>query len=131
MVGVVAANVSFEQAAISISSTARGGMGLVIAESAATFVLVLVILALARTGRAVAIPAAVGAWVAAAVFATSSTGFANPAVTFARVFTDSYTGIAPASVPAFLAAQLAMGVLAALVAVVLFRDPTPNEEAIA
>ncbi|MGQ0849652.1 MAG: aquaporin [Actinomycetota bacterium] len=96
--GVLAANLSFETALLSISTTARGGIGLVFAEAVATFVLVLAILALARTGRPAAIPIAVGAWVASAVFATSSTAFANPAVTIARIFSDTYTGF-PASSP--------------------------------
>jgi glycerol uptake facilitator-like aquaporin len=76
-----------------------------------------------RTARAGLVPAVVGAWVAAIVFATSSTGFANPAVTIARVLTDSYTGIAPASVLAFVAAQLVAGLLAALIVPALFPRP--------
>lgn len=127
IVGVVAANLSFDLDIISISSTARDGMGLVIAEAIATFVLVLVILALVRTGRDGLVPAAVGAWVASVVFATSSTGFANPAVTIARMFTDTYTGIAPASVVPFLTAQLVAGLLAAAVAIVLYSDQVPQQ----
>lgn len=122
VLGVVAANLSFEQAVISISTTARDDVGLIAAEGIATFVLVLLILALVRTGRSALVPAAVGAWVASVIFATSSTGFANPAVTIGRMFTDSYTGIAPASVVAFLVAQLAAGIIAALVAVFFYSD---------
>jgi glycerol uptake facilitator-like aquaporin len=114
--GVVLANVTFDLPALAVSATARDGFGQVTAEAVATFVLVLVILCLVRAGRDGAVPAAVGAWVAAIVFATSSTGFANPAVTIARTLTDSYTGIAPASVAGFLAAQLLAGLAAALVA---------------
>jgi glycerol uptake facilitator-like aquaporin len=123
LVGVVAANFSFDMKAVSISTTTRDGLGLALAEAMATFVLVLVILALARNGRTVAIPIAVGAWVAAAVYATSSTGFANPAVTIARIFTDTFAGIAPPSVPAFLLAQVAAGFAAAGVATLLYPEP--------
>lgn len=114
--GVVVANVTFDLPALGVATTAREGLGQMAAEAIATFVLVLAILSLVRTGRAAIVPAAVGAWVAAIVFATSSTGFANPAVTIARTLTDSYTGIAPASVAGFLAAQLLAGLAAALVA---------------
>lgn len=121
--GVVAAHSSFETPPISVSTTTRAGLGMVFAETVATFVLVLVILALVRTGRTVAVPIAVGAWVASAVYATSSTGFANPAVTVARIFTDTFTGIAPSSVPGFLIAQLAAGLAAAGTALIFFPDP--------
>lgn len=125
MVGVIAANLTFNLAAATISTQERAGLDLILAEAVATFVLVLVILALVRTGRASAVPAAVGAWVAVIVFATSSTGFANPAVTIGRVFTDSYTGIAPASVIGFVVVQLLAGVAAAPVARVFYPDPIP------
>jgi glycerol uptake facilitator-like aquaporin len=128
-IGVVAANLSFEEAVVSISTTTRSGIGVAFAEAVATFVLVLVILALVRTHRSGAVPVAVGAWVASAVFATSSTGFANPAVTLARVLTDTYTGIAPASVPAFLAAQLIAGLAAAGLALVIFPEPITQKAA--
>lgn len=118
--GVLAANWSFGHELASISSTSRNGIGLVFAEAVATFVLVLLILGLVRTNRATAVPAAVGAWVASVVFATSSTGLANPAVTVARIFTDTYTGIAPASAPAFVISQAAAGLVAAAVAVGLY-----------
>lgn len=112
ILGVVVANITFARSAISISATSRNGFGLIVAEAIATFVLVLVILALVRTGRPTMVPAAAGAWVAAIVFATSSTGFANPAVTVSRVLTDSYSGIAPSSVLGFLVAQLLAGLAA-------------------
>lgn len=121
--GVVLANLSFGLSAMSISTTLREGPGLVVAEGIATFVLVLLILALVRVDRTAAMPAAVGAWVAAIVFATASTGFANPAVTVARLFTDTYTGIAPSSVAWFLLAQ----VLAAFLAVPVARALFPKE----
>ena len=121
--GVIAANLTFGVAVVSVSETVRTGVGLVTAEAIGTFVLVLAILLLVRTSRAGLVPGVVGAWVAAIVFSTSSTGFANPAVTISRVFTDSYTGIAPGSVLAFVAAQLVAGVLAALIAPALLSRP--------
>ncbi|REK22706.1 MAG: aquaporin family protein [Actinobacteria bacterium] len=123
LAGVAAANISFQQAPLEVSTTARTGVGLVFAEAIGTFVLVFVILALVRLGKESTIPAAVGAWVAAIVFATSSTGFANPAVTLSRVFTDTYAGIDPASVPAFLVAQVLAGFLAAYATRFFFPDP--------
>lgn len=122
IVGVAFANLTFGEGVVAVSQTARPGAGLVMAEAMGTFILVLVILALVCTGRPAAVPAAVGAWVAAIVFATSSTGFANPAVTLARMFTDSYTGIAPESVAGFVVAQLIAGVAAASAAHLLFPN---------
>lgn len=127
VLGVIAANLTFSVSAVSVSETVRSGAGLVTAEAIGTFVLVLAILLLVRTSRAAMVPAVVGAWVAAIVFATSSTGFANPAVTVARVFTDTYTGIAPASVLAFVAAQLLAGLVAALIVPVLLARPLSVE----
>jgi len=126
VLGVIAANLTFGVSAMTVSETVRSGAGLVTAEAIGTFVLVLSILLLVRTSRAGLVPAVVGAWVAAIVFATSSTGFANPAVTVARVFTDTFTGIAPASVIAFVAAQLLAGLLAALVTRSLVPSHTPT-----
>jgi glycerol uptake facilitator-like aquaporin len=122
--GVAAAHLSFQKTVVGVSSTARNGIGLVMSEALATFVLVLMILALVRTDRPNAIPAGVGAWVACAVFATSSTSFANPAVTLARIFTHTYTGIAPGSAPAFLAAQVVAGLLAAAAVMLLYPSPS-------
>ncbi len=122
--GVMAANLSFNQDIVTVSSTTRNGSGLIVAEVVATFVLVLLILGLVRTDRPGAVPFAVGAWVATVIFATSSTGFANPAVTITRIFTDTYTGIAPVSVPAFLTAQVIAGLAAAALAAVLYPIST-------
>ena len=96
-----------------VASIDRGGAGRFAGEVFATFILVLVILLLVDTGREASIPVAVGAWVTTIIVATVSTGFANPVVTMARAFTDSYTGIEPASVAPFVIAQL----LGAMVAV--------------
>jgi glycerol uptake facilitator-like aquaporin len=98
-----------------VSTTSSTTWGAVVAELIGTTVLVLVILGSIDQGRAVWIPALVGGWVTAMVFSSSSTGLLNPAVTLARVFTDSYTGIPPAAAPFYVAAQL----LGALVAVSL------------
>ena len=127
VLGVIAANVTFGEAAMSVSDTVRSGVGLVTAEGIGTFVLVLSILLLVRTSRAPLVPAVVGAWVAAIVFATASTGFANPAVTVARVFTDTYTGIAPESILAFIGVQLLAGLVAALTVPVLSPRQVPVE----
>jgi glycerol uptake facilitator-like aquaporin len=120
LAGVVAAHVTFGLPPLSLAATGRAGWRLALAEGVATFTLVLIIFALVRTGRSTAVPAAVGAWVATVVFATSSTGFANPAVTVARMVTDSYTGIAPTSVTGFLVAQVVAGLLAAALAPALY-----------
>lgn len=110
--GVVAAGLTFGHTP-AISRTIRGGWGQLGAEFTATFILVLLISCLVTAGRASWVPGAVGAWVASAIVATSSTGFANPAVTVGRTITDTFTGITPASAPAFVAAQL-IGALAAI-----------------
>ena len=90
----------FALAAISISTNHRASPAHLFAEVIATLGLLLVIFALARTRRAPLAPAAVGAYIGAAYFFTSSTSFANPAITVGRMFSDTFAGIAPASVPA-------------------------------
>lgn len=116
LAGVLVAHASFERALVSVSDIQRNGLGLLISEAVATFILVLVILILVRSGRASAVPVAVGAWVTAIVFATASTGFANPVVTVARAFTESGAGISPSSVTAFVGVELIAGLLAVPVA---------------
>ena len=98
-----------------------------LSEIIATLGLVLVIFALARSGRARTAPAAVGAYIGAAYFFTSSTSFANPAITVGRVFSATFAGIAPSSVAAFLGAQVTGGVLA--VGVIRTLYPAPYERA--
>ena len=119
-VGVAVANATFGKPWLAVATTVRDGVGRPLAEFLGTFVLVLLILGLVRSGRSTAIAPAVGAWVTAIIVATVSTGFANPAVTVARMFTDTYTGIAPGDVPAFVLAQLVAGAAAAVVAGSLF-----------
>jgi glycerol uptake facilitator-like aquaporin len=104
--GAVLANVMFGATAIQISSKGMASEGAVIGEVVATAGLVFIILNLIQTKRAELIAVAVPAWIGAGYFFTSSTSFANPAVTVGRIFTDSFAGIGPQSVPSFVIAQL-------------------------
>jgi glycerol uptake facilitator-like aquaporin len=103
--GAVLANVMFELKPVTWSSTDRSAPHLWLGEVVATAGLALLIYALARTGRAALAAPAVGAYIGAAYWFTSSTSFANPAVTVGRAFTDTFAGIAPTSVPAFVGFQ--------------------------
>jgi arsenate reductase len=127
--GAVLANVMFELTAVSISTQHRASPAHLLSEVVATAGLLLVIFSLARTRRSTVIPAAVGAYIGAAYFFTSSTSFANPAITIGRVFSNTFAGIAPASVPGFVLAQLAGGCAALLVMRGLYPDVTPEEAA--
>ncbi len=111
-VGAVVANLMFSEPAISISTHQRASPAHFLSEMVATFGLILVIFSLARSGRSGATPAAVAAYIGAAYFFTSSTAFANPAITVGRMFSDTFAGIAPSSVPSFVAAQLLGGLVA-------------------
>ena len=104
--GSILANLMFDLAAVDFSGKDRAAGHRWLGEVVATAGLILLIFALARCGRAAAAPAAVGAYIGAAYWFTSSTSFANPAVTVGRAFTDTFAGIAPASVPGFIVAQL-------------------------
>lgn len=119
-VGAVTANVMFDLAPVTLSTEVRSSGGLWLGEVVATFGLVTVILGVVRAGRRGAAPYAVAGYIAAAYWFTSSTGFANPAVTVGRTLTDTFAGIAPASAPAFVAAQLAGGMVAIALARFLF-----------
>jgi arsenate reductase len=110
--GAVLANGMFSTDLISISTTPRATLAHGVSEIVATLCLLLVIFSLVRTGRADRAPAAVGAYIGAAYFFTSSTSFANPAITIGRMFSDSFAGIAPSSAPAFIVAQLCGGAVA-------------------
>jgi len=110
--GAILANVMFSQAAISISTKHRASGPHWVSEVVATIGLILLIFALARSGRSHLTPAAVGAYIGAAYFFTSSTSFANPAITVGRMFSNTFAGIAPSSVPSFISAQVIGGVLA-------------------
>jgi arsenate reductase len=127
--GALLANGMFGLAAVSISQTHRATGPHLLAEAVATIGLLLVIFALARTGRGASAPAAVGAYIGAAYWFTSSTSFANPAITIGRGFSDTFAGIAPASMPAYIAAQLVGGLLAAGLIRALYPDLTAAEAA--
>lgn len=112
VLGAVVANLMFGLPAVSVSTQQRSGSGQFLAEVVATFGLVLVIVAGARSRRTWPTAFAVGGYIAAAYWFTSSTSFANPAVTVARAFSDTFAGIAPSSAPAFVGLQIAGGLLA-------------------
>src|SRR5205823_10689958 len=113
--------------AVTVSGHARSSPGLWLAEVVATFGLLLVIFGVVRGGRATAAPFAVGAYITGAYFFTASTSFANPVVTLARTLSDTFAGIAPASVPGFVVAQ----VVGALIACGLIRVLWPAVGAVA
>jgi glycerol uptake facilitator-like aquaporin len=123
--GAVAANGMFALAAISISTHHRASPSHLLAEVIATLGLILVIFALARSGRIATAPAAVGAYIGAAYWFTSSTSFANPAISIGRMFSDTFAGIAPGSVPGFVVAQLAGGLIAFGLIRTLYPDVGP------
>ncbi|HVT64386.1 MAG TPA: MIP/aquaporin family protein [Mycobacteriales bacterium] len=117
--GAILANVMFAKSAVARSHHHRSSPHLLLGELVATVGLLLVIFALAKSERTGQTPWAVGAYIGGAYFFTSSTSFANPAVTVGRAFTNTFAGIAPVSVPGFVLAQLlggvtALGLLAAL-----------------
>ncbi|MEU1503667.1 aquaporin [Kitasatospora sp. NPDC005748] len=123
--GTGLANAMFGRPFIEPSGHGRDGGALWLGEAVATGTLLLVVAGLSGSGRGRLVPAAVGLWVAAACWATSSGGFANPAVTLGRALTDSYTGIAPGSVPGFVLAQLAGAGAALALGAVLFTRSGP------
>lgn len=104
--GTILANVMFSLAPLSVATHVRSGGGVWLGEVVATFGLVLVVFGAVRGGRAATTPFVVGAYITAAYVWTSSTSFANPAVTLARMLSDTFAGIAPVSVPVFVAAQV-------------------------
>jgi glycerol uptake facilitator-like aquaporin len=121
--GAIIANLMFELEAVTISSTDRTGGGLWLGEVVATLGLVLVVFGALRSGRTHTVAFAVAGYITAAYWFTSSTSFANPAVTVARMFSDTFAGIAPGSVPMFLAMQLIGGALALALVMVLYPAP--------
>ena len=127
--GAIAANGMFALTAITISTHHRASGAHLFAEGIATLGLLLVIFSLARTGRASAAPAAVGAYIGAAYWFTSSTSFANPAISVGRMFSNTFAGIAPASVPGFVVAQLAGGLVAFAAIRTLYPDVTAADAA--
>ncbi len=127
--GAIVANAMFSLAAIEISTKHRASPPHFLSEIVATLGLLLVIFALARSGRSRLAPAAVGAYIGAAYFFTSSTSFANPAITVGRMFSNSFAGIAPSSVPSFIGAQVVGALLAFGVLRVLYPGVTADEAA--
>jgi arsenate reductase len=120
VIGAIVANLMFSLPAIELSTKTRSSGALSLSEVVATFGLLLVIFGVARSGRSAAAPFAVGAYIGGAYFFTSSTSFANPAVTAARTLSDTFAGISWRSAPVFIAAQLAGGALAILVVRALY-----------
>ncbi len=127
--GAALANVMFSRAVVSISAHDRASGAHFLSEIVATFGLILVIFALARSGRSRSAPAAVGDYIAAVYFFTSSTSFANPAITVGRMFSDTFAGIAPASVPSFIAAQVLGGIFAFVLIKALYPGVTAAQAA--
>jgi glycerol uptake facilitator-like aquaporin len=127
VVGAVIANLMFDLDAVAWSTTERDGAGIWLGEAVATFGLVLIVFGSLRAARPEAVAFAVGGYITAAYWFTSSTSFANPAVTAGRMFSDSFAGIAPSSAPVFVVIQVAAGLLA--LAVVRFLYPTPARPA--
>jgi arsenate reductase len=127
--GAVLANLMFSKAAFELSTKHRASSAHFLSEIIATLGLLLVIFALARSGRSRATPAAVGAYIGAAYFFTSSTSFANPAITVGRMFSNTFAGIAPSSAPSFIAAQVVGGLVAFGLIRTLYPGMTPDEAA--
>lgn len=128
ILGAWAAHLMFDLPALQLSVKARTGLGQWTGEAIATFGLILTILGTARY-RPASLPAGVALYITAAYWFTSSTSFANPAITIARSLSNSFAGIAPGNVPFFIVAQLAGAALAALTARHLFEQDIPSEEA--
>ncbi len=122
VVGAIVANLMFGLHAVELSTQVRSGNGLWLGEVVATFGLALVVFGMVRSRRTLLVPFAVGGYIAAAYFFTSSTSFANPAVTFARMFSNTFAGIAPSSVPGFMAFQVVGAVIAFGAIKILFPD---------
>jgi glycerol uptake facilitator-like aquaporin len=113
--GAVLANVMFNQAAIQLSQTARINTGTFVGEVVATSILVLLVAVIGYRRHESLAPVVIAAWIGSAYFFTSSTSFANPAVTVGRIFSDTFAGIQPASAPLFILAQVAGGLLGFMV----------------
>ena len=125
--GAVLANVMFSLKVVSLSTHHRASGPHLISEVVATAGLVLIIFALARTGRGSITPAAVGAYIGAAYFFSSSTSFANPSIAIGRMFSNSFAGIAASSVPPFIGAELVGGLVGFALIAILYPGFTPEE----
>jgi arsenate reductase len=120
VLGAIGANVMFGLSAVNVSSHHRSGAGVLLAEVVATLGLLIVIFGTTRSGRTDRVAFAVGGYILAAYWFTSSTSFANPAVTIARMLSNTFAGIAPVSVPAFVGMQLLGGVVGLIVVRALY-----------
>ncbi len=129
--GAVLANLMFSQPAVSISTHQRATAAHFLSETVATAGLIVLIFALIRSRRGASVAAAVGAYIGTAYFFCSSTSFANPAITVGRMFSNTFAGIAPSSVPTFVAAQVLGGLVAYTLVRLLYPTviPTPAGEA--
>jgi glycerol uptake facilitator-like aquaporin len=127
VLGAIVANVMFSKAAFELSTKHRASPAHFLSEVIATLGLLLVIFALARSGRSHSTPAAVGAYIGAAYFFTSSTSFANPAITVGRSLSNTFAGIAPSSVPSFIGAQILGGLAAVGLIWVLYPSITTEQ----
>jgi len=123
ILGVWVAHLMFDLPILELSTKVRAGPGQLTSEAIATFGLILTILGTVRM-RPAAVPASVALYITAAYWFTSSTSFANPAITIARSLSDSFAGIAPACVPGFIVAQLVGAIAALLVGSALFAGPS-------
>lgn len=129
--GTVLANLMFDLPAVNVSHHDRASGGLWLGEVVATFGLVLVIFGVVRAGRTPMLAFAVGGYISAAYWFTSSTSFANPAITVSRMLSDTFAGIAPSSVPVFVAMQLLGGVFALAAVAALYPAPRQLAEQVA
>ncbi|MCW2607641.1 MAG: Major intrinsic protein [Frankiales bacterium] len=118
--GVVVANLMFDLDPVRLSGTERASGGLWLGEVVATFGLLVVVFGVVRSGRSSQVAYAVGGYITAAYWFTSSTSFANPAITVGRTLSDTFAGIAPSSAPGFVLAQLVGGVLGLGAVLVLY-----------
>ena len=122
VVGAIAANLMFALPAVAISGKDRAAGGLWLSEAVATFGLVLLIFGLARSGRAAMAPFAVGAYITAAYWWSSSTSFAHPMIDLARTLSDTFAGIAPSSVPMFVVMQVVGGAVGVVAVAALYPE---------
>jgi glycerol uptake facilitator-like aquaporin len=129
-VGAVVANLMFDLPAVTLSGRDRSSGGLWLSEAVATFGLVVLIFALGRAGRAALAPFAVGAYITAAYWWSSSTSFANPMIDLARTLSDTFAGIAPSSVPMFLLMQVVGGTVGVAAVAVLYPNVTAVADAV-
>ena len=128
VVGAWLANVMFDRHVFELSGKDRVTTGHLVGEIVATAGLIALIFTLARTGRAALSAAAVGAYIGAAYWFTSSTSFANPAVTVGRMFSDTFAGIAPASAPGFIVAQIVGALIGLALVIALYPDAAANAD---